>query len=312
METLSPPQSSTPDKRDFLPTQPENDFSPERWPHVHLDHFLVVHTNEHVSAIAEAVNRQQYEAIYVEFVGESDERTYFERIAQRLLDNDISLDDLPPEIQDEFIFKLADKLSQQDADFVLVDAESSNLREIKEQTGVRYDQSQGRFEALKKFAEENKRRDELVYGQLVKNLGFRTMLYSNGKLPNIKTALVTGAIHTYPSAQLSRLGVTVKREFIGNRDGLDFASHDDSQERVRFTKQAAAERMLRYGKDEKEAKNLSDRALIEERLGRIILDSLHKSYNPAELASRVNNLSDDDVTELIRQNDILVENQNAS
>lgn len=210
----------------------------------HFDHFLVEHTVAAVPHVAEAVNKNQYDLLFLEMNTDEATRTYHGSVIQGILDGRIAVDKSKVPERDVW-YHLAAELVQKEAYVVMIDNNfGDEFKEFKDGeliTKAEY------WRTLHQRARHNELRDPFMVQQIsdhITELG----------IPNLRAAIITGGQHTYPSAELRKLGANVNRIFTDRSLLLDGTTPKLHTEKYRFDPASALIRAIQYGVDELEVR----------------------------------------------------------
>lgn len=216
--------------------------TPELPTGIHLDHFLVEHSRQSAPLIAEALNRNKYDVIYVEMCTDEATQAFHGNVYQSVVNGEVSVDrSLVPD-RDAMILVMAD-LNQAGARVVPVDKSFDDRLKAGLPPNAT---DEDFFQVVHNRGLHNRLREPHIVEQITTDLRHHS---DNTK----RAALITGQQHTYPSAELSRRGVEVNRTFIG---GLLNPGEQTilPGERFRFSPMIALIRAIRYGLDEEAAR----------------------------------------------------------
>ncbi len=225
-----------------------SDSSRELLQSTHFDHFLVEHSVAAVPHIAEAVNKNQYDLLFLEMNTDEATRTYHGSVIQGILDGRLSVDKSKVPERDVW-YHLAADLIQKEAYVVMID--NNFGEEFKE---FKYGELLTKAEywrTLHQRARHNALRDPFMIQQISDHI-------SELGIPNLRAAIITGAQHTYPSAQLRKLGASVNRTFTARALLSDGTTPILHTEKYRFDPASALIRAIQYGVDDLEVRKRFD------------------------------------------------------
>lgn len=216
--------------------------TPETSGEIHLNHFLVEHSRQSAPAIAEAMNQDRYDVIYVEMCTDEATQAFHGNVYQSVINREVRVDPALVPDRDAMVIVMAG-LNQAGARVVPVDKSFDDRLKAGLPPNAT---SEDFFQLVYNRGLHNRLREPYIVEQISSDL-------RSHPARSTRAALITGQQHTYPSAELSRRGVEVVRTFVGGELNPGEQTVLPG-ERFRFSPIVALIRAIRYGLDEQSAR----------------------------------------------------------